>query len=135
MSTSSSDSKGLVQAISSRRESGALRGALIGFLPLALLAGISIITLLLTAFARQLVASSGFFAQQQTALIVLLAGFVLAIVVFAVATWRVIRRVTAWQQDGAIKTARSALWAIGITTVIVVLPLLLAIALPQHPAP
>jgi len=40
------------------------RGALVGLIPLGLLAGVVVITLLVTALARQLVAGSGFFVQQ-----------------------------------------------------------------------
>ncbi len=111
------------------------RGVLVGLIPLGLLAGIVLITLLVTAFVRQLVAGSGFFVQQQTALIALIVGLVLATVVFAVASWRVLRRVKSWQRDGTTAQANAALWALTATALIIVLPVLLAIILPQHPAP
>jgi len=111
------------------------RGVLVGLIPLGLLAGIVLITLLVTALVRQLVAGSGFFVQQQTALIALIVGLVLAIVVFAVASWRVLRRVKIWQRDGTTRQANAALWALTATALIIVLPVLLAIILPQHPAP
>lgn len=111
------------------------RGVLVGLIPLGLLAGIVAITLLVTALARQLVAGSGFFVQQQTALIALIVGLVLAIVVYAVAIWRVLRRVKIWQRDGTTTQANAALWALTATALIVVLPVLLALILPQHPAP
>jgi uncharacterized membrane protein YidH (DUF202 family) len=111
------------------------RGVLVGLIPLGLLAGIVVITLLDTALVRQLVAGSGFFVQQQTALIALIVGLVLAIVVFAVASWRVLRRVKIWQRDGTTRQASAALWALTATVLIIVLPVLLALILPQHPAP
>ena len=111
------------------------RGVLVGLIPLGLLAGIVLITLLVTALVRQLVAGSGFFVQQQTALIALIVGLVLAIVVFAVASWRVLRRVKIWQRDGTTRQANAALWTLTATALIIVLPVLLAILLPQHPAP
>jgi len=111
------------------------RGVLVGLIPLGLLAGIVVITLLVTALIRQLVAGSGFFVQQQSALIALIAGLVLAIVVFAVACWRVLRGVKIWQRDGTTRQANAALWALTATALIIVLPVLLAIILPQHPAP
>ena len=111
------------------------RGALVGLIPLGLLAGIVVITLLVTALARQLVAGSGFFVQQQTALITLIVGLVLAIVVYAVAIWRVLRHVKSWQKDGIITQANAALWALTVTALITVMPVVLAIILPQHPAP
>ncbi len=111
------------------------RGVLVGLIPLGLLASIVLITLLVTALVRQLVAGSGFFVQQQTALIALIVGLVLAIVVFTVASWRVLRHVKIWQRDGTTKQANAALWALTATALIIVLPVLLAIILPQHPAP
>ena len=112
-----------------------LRGILLGLIPLLLLAIIVIVTLLITAFARQWVASSGFFRQQQVALIVLIAGFILAILAFAIVIWRVSEQIKDWQQDGLVKPGRAALWTLGITVLIVLLPVVLAIVLPQNPAP
>jgi hypothetical protein len=113
----------------------ALRGALIGLIPLLLLAIIVIVTLLITTLARQWVASSGFFMQQQAALIVLIAGFILTILAFAIATWRVSEQIKDWQRDGLAMPVRAALWVLGITALVVVLPLVLALVLPQNPAP
>jgi hypothetical protein len=42
--------------------------------------------------------------------------------------------VAAWQRDGAVRQAAGALLALGITVLLVLLPLLLAALLPQHPA-
>src|SRR5271157_2550103 len=120
---------------SSEVTGSAMHGALIGLIPLGLLASVVAIVLGLTALARQLVAASGFFVQQQTALIVLIVGLVLAIVVFAIAVWRVLRRVAVWQQTGTAMQAKAALWALGATALVIVLPVLLAVLLPQHPAP
>jgi uncharacterized membrane protein YidH (DUF202 family) len=111
------------------------RGVFVGLIPLGLLAGMVAITLLVTALARQLAAGSGFFVQQQTALIALIVGLALAIVVFALACWRVMRHVKSWQQDGTTTQANAALWALTATALILVLPVLLALLLPQHPAP
>ena len=110
-------------------------GVLVGLIPLGLLAGVVVITLLVTALARQLVAGSGFFVQQQTALITLIVGLILAIVVYAVAIWRVLRHIKIWQQDGTITQANAALWALTATALITVMPVVLGIILPQHPAP
>ena len=114
---------------------GIWRGILIGLIPLGLLISMVIITVLLTALARPLFASAGFFAQQQAAVIVLIVGLILTIAVFAVAIWRVLRRVAVWQQDGVIVQANATLWALGVTALVVVVPILLALLLPQHPAP
>jgi uncharacterized membrane protein YidH (DUF202 family) len=111
------------------------RGVLVGLIPLGLLAGMVAITLLVTALARQLAAGSGFLVQQQTTLLALIVGLVLAIVVYGVAIWRVLRHVNSWQRDGTISQANAALWALTATALIVILPILLALLLPQHPAP
>jgi len=115
--------------------SAALRGALVGLVPLGLLALIIAVALALAVLARQLTAASGFFAQQQAALITLIAGFVLALVVYVVAIVLTTRRIADWQENGIAVQARAALWSLGITALIVILPFLLAILLPQHPAP
>jgi hypothetical protein len=47
----------------------------------------------------------------------------------------VLRRVAAWQQAGAAVQADAALWALGATSLVIVIPILLAILLPQHPFP
>lgn len=114
-------------------EGGILKSVLLGLIPLALLLVLVIAALLLTALTRQLTAASGFFAQQQVAVIVLIAGLGLAIVVYILALVLTLRRVRGWQPGGT--QARAALLALGATALIVVLPVLLAIVLPQSPAP
>ena len=116
-------------------ENDTLQGALRGLIPLALLVLIIVIIPALTALMRQLVAASGFFAQQQAAVITLIIGLVLALIVYGLAIYFTLRRIASWQQTNMAARARAALWALGVTAFIVVLPVLLAIILPQHPAP
>lgn len=116
-------------------EGSTLRGVLAGSIPLGLLLLIVAITILLTALVRQLVASSGFFVQQQASLIVLIAGLVVALIVYIIAIVRTLKSVTTWQRSSAFGQARAALLALGLTALIVLLPVVLAIVLPQHPAP
>ncbi len=132
MSTISSDAKGSARGLSPSTR-GWPRGALVGLIPLGLLAGTVALTLAGAALARLLFAGSGFFAQQQAAVIVLIAGLILAIAVFSVAIWRVLRRVAIWQQGEA--RASAALWTLGATALVIVVPVLLALLLLQHPAP
>jgi len=110
-------------------------GAVVGLIPLGLLLLIGAVTVLLTALARQIVASSGFFAQQQASVIVLIVGLVVALVVYIIAIVRTMRNITSWQRSGADGQARAALLALGFTVLIVLLPVVLAIVLPQNPAP
>jgi succinate dehydrogenase/fumarate reductase cytochrome b subunit len=120
---------------SSEVTGSAVHGALTGLVPLGLFAGFVALAIVLTALARQLAAGSGFFAQQEAALSTLIAGLVLAIVVFAIAVWRVLRQVAAWQQAGVAVQANAALWALGATALIIVIPVPLGLLLPQYPAP
>ena len=129
------DSAGRGPTYVTKRTAGMGRGLLVGLIPLGLLAAIVGITVPLTALARQLNEGAGFFAQQQAAMIVLIVGLGLSIAVFAVAIWRVLRRVAVWQQSGAMAKANAALWALSATALLVVLPVVLALVLPQHPAP
>ena len=123
------------QKFSLQHKGSALRGILVGLIPLGLLLLVVAITVLLTALARQLVASSGFFAQQQASVIVLIAGLLVALVVFIVAIVRTLRKITSWQRSGASGQARTALLALGCTALVVLLPVVLALVLPQNPAP
>jgi hypothetical protein len=116
-------------------EGSAWRGALIGLIPLGLLLLIGAVTVLLTALARQLVSSSGFFVQQQTSLLVLIAGLVVALTAYIIAIIRTLRSITSWQRGGAGGQARAALLALGLTALVMLAPVMLAIVLPQHPAP
>jgi hypothetical protein len=113
----------------------AIHGVLIGLIPLGLLAGVVLVAVVITALARELTAGGGFYVQQQAALITLIVGLVLAIMVFAIACWRVLRQVAAWQKTGVAVQATAALWALGATALVIILPMLLALLLPQYPAP
>jgi hypothetical protein len=111
------------------------RGLLTGLIPLGLLIVLVTITILLTALVRLLFAHAGFFTQQQASVIVLIIGLIITIAVFAVAIWRVLRRVAVWQQNVVTVQANAALWTLGITALVVVVPVLMAALLPQHPFP
>ncbi len=117
----------------SQAEGGIWRGVLNGMIPLALLLIVVVVTLLLTGLTRPSIATTGFFTQQRVSLIILVAGLVLAIVIYIVALVLTLRRVASWQPGST--QARAALLTLGATALIVVLPVLLAIVLPQSPAP
>ncbi len=118
-----------------QQESDMWRGILIGLRLLGLPVAILIIAIALDMFIHALDVSGGFFVQQEIAITTLIVGLVVAIVVYIVAIQSTMKRVEAWQQEGATKTARFALCSLGITALVVVLPIVLAIVLPQHPAP
>jgi uncharacterized membrane protein len=124
-----------VPAQPSTSENNTWRGLLIGFTPLVALLILVVISLAVTALVRQIFAPSGFFVVQQTALITLIAGLVIALVIYVVAIVLALRRVAAWQQIGAKKSSTAALWSLAITAFIVLLPVILAAVIPQNPAP
>ncbi len=113
----------------------ALHGVLIGLIPLGILAGVVLLAIIATAIARELTTGGGFYAQQEAALITLIVGLVLAIVVFAIACWRVLHQVGLWQKAGAAVQAATTLWTLGLTSLVIISPILLAFLLPQHPFP
>ena len=110
-------------------------GLLIGLIPLALLVIMVFATVLLTALTRLVFTDAGFYAQQQAAVIVLIAGLILAIAVFAVALWRILRHVALWQLIEAKTRVNAALWTLGASALVIVIPVVLALLLPQHPFP
>lgn len=113
----------------------AWRGLLVGLAPLGALIVMVLLTVLLTVLARLLFADAGFFAQQQATVIVLIAGLILSIAGFGLVVWRVLRHVALWQLIEAKARARAALWTLGVSALVIVMPLLLAFLLPQHPFP
>lgn len=123
------------QKSSSQSRGSTIRGILSGLMPLALLVGFVALALVLTTLARQLVPATDFAGQQQAAIATLMAGLMVAIAVFAVAIWRTLRRVAVWQQVGQRVQARATLWTLALTALLVAIPVLIAVLLPQHPAP
>jgi hypothetical protein len=136
MSTQSiEDTAASAQESRTMTKGSAMRGVLIGLIPLGLLAGCIALTVVLTALARQLTSGSGFYVQQQVALVMLIIGSMLTIAVFAVAVWRVVRRVATWQRTDVTVQANAAIWSLGVTALVIMMPLLPVLLLPQHPFP
>ena len=131
MSKSFMDPMGSQQRISAE----AMRGALVGLIPLGLLLFVVVVVLLLAALGRQVVSAAGFFVQQQVAVSILIAGFIATIILYALAANRTLRQVALWQRSSLHVRSRFALWALGFTALVVMLPVLLALLLPQHPTP
>jgi len=111
------------------------RGVLVGLVPLATLAVTLTLAVALTALARALWYSSGFLVWQWIVAVVWIGGLVIAALVFAYATFRVVRRVVVWRRAGLASQVAGAYWALGFTVLAVLLPVLIAAILPQHPAP
>lgn len=109
-------------------------GVLAGLVPLAILVLLGALTFTLTALARQLSLSQGFFFEQRAVVAVLGGGLALSASIYALACVRALRRARTWQQLGSPTRAAGMLCSLGLSALVVVLPLLLAIFLPQHPA-
>ena len=107
---------------------------LIGLAPLLALVVVAAASVVLTIVARQLTLGQGFFVEQRITALVLGAGLALAALVYVIGCVRTLRRARAWQAAGDAARAAGTLWALGITAVLVVVPVVVAVLLPQHPA-
>ena len=113
----------------------AWRGLWGGLMPLAVLVVCVTATVGLTVVTRHLLARSGFFAEQHACVIVLASGSIVSALLYAIAGIRALRRVRTWQDEGRTACAGGGLCGLGMTALVVALPILLAVLLPQHPAP
>lgn len=105
-------------------------GVLYGAIPLAVVVVMIAGVLMLTALVRQVIGVSAFPLQQSVVLIILGSGLVLALVAFTLALIFTLRRVARWQRHGPVERAQAALWTLGVSAVVILLPFLLAFVLP-----
>jgi hypothetical protein len=111
------------------------RGFVSGLLPLVPVAVIVVVALALAALVRQLTAGQGFYTQQWAAGIIIVLGLLGSAASYIVSCVRAMSRVRRWQETGQTSQASGALWGLVVVTLVVLLPVLLAILIPQHPAP
>ena len=111
-----------------------LRGVGVGLAPaaffyLGILVGFGVVSLLR-------VATSGLgFLTQLPALNVVSALCLVALAVgFTLVSVRVFRQARRWREAGETTAANAVLWGLGASALLVLVPVLLAILLPQHPA-
>ncbi len=81
--------------------------------------------LLLTFLARYLTASDGFFVEQQVNVIAVVVGLVLVGIVYTVGMVRMLRKIRAWEREGKTALATGGLLGLGITPILMALPILL----------
>jgi hypothetical protein len=112
-----------------------LRAFLVGLSPLLPLAIIALLTVVLTAVARQVAAGAGFYTQQWVAVILVALGLILGIASLIVFSRRTFRTIKRWEQNFMFGEANAALFGLVVVALVLVLPVLLAILAPQHPAP
>jgi hypothetical protein len=112
----------------------ALRGILTGLVPLALLATLAALAVLATMLARALTDGKPFLTQQPVLLATLGIGLLVAVIAWIAACRWALRRARMWGQLGAARQVAATLWTLGLSTIIMLLPVILAILLPQRPA-
>ena len=113
----------------------AVRGFASSLVPLAFVAVIVLVALALAALARQLSAGQGFSTEQWASGIIIVLGLLGSAAAYIVSCVQALRRVKRWQQAGQTAQASGALWGLVVVALVVLLPLLLAILIPQQPAP
>lgn len=113
----------------------AWRGFGRGLVPLALLSTGIAVTLALTLAARGLTAGLGYTISEWIAPGVFIVGWVATGVAYAVALARAFRHWRAQLRDERSAEGAGMLWALVITSAVVVAPLVVAALIPQHLAP
>jgi hypothetical protein len=126
------DSAGSVNGLA---HASRFRSLIFGLEPLVPLLLTVVLTIGLAWLARQITAGAGFYTQQWADGIIVVLGILGGALALAVFSARVLRQVRTWQESGLSAQAGAALLGLVIVALVVVLPLLLAIAIPQHPAP
>jgi hypothetical protein len=111
-----------------------LPGILTGLVPLALFALLGTLVVLVTILARALTTGDAFLAQQSLLVDTLGIGLLLAFGVWVAGCVWALRRARAWERMGALVQAATTLWTLGASAIVLLLPVLLAIVIPQHPA-
>ena len=119
----------------SSEDAGGLRGVLEGLVPVGLLAVVLALGIGLTIGARLAIGPQGFDLEQAVVVPVLAVTIVVAAAVYTIACVRALRRVRALEGAGNQPRARGVLWGLALTAIIVLVPIVVAAVLPQHPAP
>jgi hypothetical protein len=135
MQPSSASHSALTSDRSSSGRGDVRQGVFTGLMPLVRLIVLFTFALTLTLGVRIVTSAQGFAMQQEAAVIALAAGLALAAIVYAVSIRAVYRAISAWRQAGHDVSAMAALWTLAATSLVVVLPVVVAAFLPQHPAP
>lgn len=103
--------------------------------PLVVLLALILAALIALALMRTLTASLGFVTQQAVAMATLALAGLIAAAGYGMACGRVLARIRTWQLADRRPAAAAAMATLCVTALFVLLPVLLATMLPQHPAP
>lgn len=85
--------------------------------------------------AQYVMTDAGFLTQRLVGTIILVFGLLQGAITFLWLARRVLKQVGAWQETDATSAAWGALVALMFSAVVVALPILLGLVLPQSPAP
>jgi hypothetical protein len=111
-----------------------MRGILTGLVPLALWAVLGIVAVVATTLARALTNGEAFLAQQPVLVYTFGIGLVVAFGAWIAGCAWALRRARTWERIGAPLQAAATRWTLGASAIILLLPVILAVLIPQHPA-
>ncbi len=106
-----------------------------GLAPSALVALTLAMGAAVTALARVIAMPSGFLIWRWVTVAVWGVSLLIAAIVYIVLARRALRNAAAWQRIGLTTPSAIAYGALVISAVLMLLPVILGITLPQHPAP
>ena len=81
--------------------------------------------LLVTILIHNLTASAGFIVQQQINVISIIVGLILVAIVYILGIRSMLRKIREWEHEGKTALANGALLSLGITAIILALPVVL----------
>lgn len=117
---------------------GIVRGVWAGGMPLALALIVVGLAAGGAALARALIGpagADGFLAWQGATIAIWGAGLVLAAIVYGVSVARALRWAARWRGAGLARQAEAVYWSLLVIALLLLTPVIVALALPQHPAP
>lgn len=117
---------------------GAARGVVAGVVPLLLALVIVALGMAGAALARAAISpagADGFLAWQGVALAAWGAALALAALAFGLAAVRALRHAAQWRSAGLVTRGAAATWTLLVAALVLLIPVIVALALPQHPAP
>jgi hypothetical protein len=89
----------------------------------------------LTALVRVVTTELGFLRQLNIVIGAATICLLLTVVGYILTARRVFKQARAWRDAGKVTEATAALWGLGASALLILVPALLAILLPQNPAP
>lgn len=111
-----------------------MRGIWTGLAPLILLVVLGALAVALTILVRDLTNGEAFLSQQAMLVAILGIGLLVAFgAEIAGIVWS-LRRARAWERLGAWRQAAVVRWTLAASALILLLPVIVAIVFPQHPA-